>query len=348
MLGLIGPLLVLEAVLHFLPVTSSTGTMVVDEHNPIIRFAPNRAFTFSKGWQFAITNTGRINNYGFINEQDYVKHAERGPLTVIGDSYVEAMMVPYEQTVQGRLAKLLENKARVYSIGISGAQLAQYLAFAEYAWTQFHPRGIVFIIVGNDFDEGLIKYKNEPGYHYFQEDGSTHALNVVRIDYRANISKKLLRESAMARYLWATVGINHVVGRPKGAEYVGNTAAHASEERLADSRRAVDIFFAELPKRLGLAKDRYLFLVDAMRPQIYAESELARASGSYFDLMRQYFLEQAKRYGYEAIDMQPRFISRHRLDGSRFEFTIDAHWNGAGHQEAADAIASSRMFHALE
>jgi hypothetical protein len=42
--------------------------------------------------------------------------------------------------------------------------------------------------------------------------------------------------------------------------------------------------------------------------------------------------------------MQPRFISRHRQDGSRFEFAIDAHWNSLGHQEAAEAIASSHMF----
>jgi hypothetical protein len=63
--------------------------------------------------------------------------------------------------------------------------------------------------------------------------------------------------------------------------------------------------------------------------------------------MRQYFLEQAKRNGYEAIDMQPRFISRHRRDGSRFEFALDAHWNGLGHEEAAVAIASSTVLDAL-
>jgi len=87
-----------------------------------------------------------------------------------------------------------------------------------------------------------------------------------------------------------------------------------------------------------------LFIVDAIRPEIYLESDLKRATGSYFDLMRRYFLEEAQRHGYEAIDMQPRFITRYRRDGVRFEFTIDGHWNSLGHQEAAEAIASSHMF----
>src|SRR5262249_11970127 len=125
------------------------------------------------------------------------------------------------------------------------------------------------------------------------------------------------------------------------------TAAYASEGRLADSRGVVNRFFSELPHRVPLEKARILFVIDAMRPEIYSDSDLNRAKGSYFDLMRGYFLEQAKKNGYDAIDMQPRFISRHGQDGSRFEFTIDGHWNGLGHQEAADAIASSGMLDAL-
>ena len=84
-----------------------------------------------------------------------------------------------------------------------------------------------------------------------------------------------------------------------------------------------------------------------MRPEIYSDSDLSGAKGSSFDLMRQYFLERVHANEYEVIDMQPRFIPRHCRDGSRFEFTLDAHWNGLGHQEAADAIASSGVLEVL-
>lgn len=350
--GIALPLLIIEIALRFLPVSSATVTMAVDVNNPIVRFTPNQPFTFSKGWQFDIVNTGRINNYGFINNQDYTRHDQREPLVIIGDSYVEAKMVPYAQTVQGRLAKLLENKRKVYSIGISGAQLAQYLAFAQYAWTEFHPPGMVFVIVGNDFDESLTKYNKDPGFYHFQEDPGNHDIKLVRTDYRPGLAKSLLRHSALVRYLWGTVGISNIPGLIRqrfenGVQYVGNTAAYASEDRFADSRRVVDRFFLELPQRVGLDKSRYLFVIDAMRPEIYSDSEIKQARGSYFDLMRQYFFEQAKLYGYEAIDMQPRFMSRHRRDGSRFEFDLDSHWNGVGHEEAALAIVSSAMLEAL-
>jgi len=350
--GIALPLLIIEIALRFLPVSSSMGTMVVDQNNPIVRYHPNQPFTFSKGWQFAIVNTGRINNYGFINDQDYTKHDEGGPVIIIGDSYVEALMVPYEQTVQGRLTRLLEGKAKVYSIGISGAQLAQYLAFAQYASTEFHPQGIVFVIVGNDFDESLAKYRDEPGFHHFKEDANSHELKLERTDYRPSLWKRLLRNSALTRYLWGTFGIRSIPSLlaqrfENGVQYVGNTVAYASEDRLDDSRRVVDHFFTELPQRVGLEKSRVLFIVDAMRPQIYSDDDLSRVKGSYFDLMRRYFLERAQKNGYEAIDMQPRLISRHRREGSRFEFALDAHWNGLGHEEAADAIASSVVLQAI-
>src|SRR5437867_300289 len=344
--------LIIEIGLRFLPVRSSTGAMVVDDHNPVIRYTPNQLFTFSRGWQFAIVNTGWINNYGFVNDQDYSRQDERGPLVIIGDSYVEALMVPYGQTVQGRLARLLKEKGTVYSLGISGAQLAQYLAFTQYAWTEFHPGGIVFVIVGNDFDESLTKYRDDPGYHYFQEDKTTHDLKLVRKDYRPSLGKRLLRHSALVRYLWGTVGIGQISREvsqllERGVEYRGNTAAYVSEDRLADSQRVVDRFFSELSRRAGVDKSRVLFVVDAMRLELYSESDLKRAKGSYFDLMRQYFLVAAERNGYEAIDMEPRFISRHRQDGSRFEFAIDGHSNGLGHQEAAEVIATSHMLQVM-
>jgi hypothetical protein len=349
--GIAIPLLVLEITLRFLPVSSSTGTMVVDDGNPLIRYVPNQSFTFSKGWDFTIVNSGRVNNYGFVNDQDYTRYGDK-PLIVIGDSFVEAMMVPYQQTLQGRLARLLERKGKVYSIGMSGAQLAEYLAFAEYAWTEFQPRGMVFVVVGNDFDESLIKYRNDPGYYYFDEATGSHDLRLTRTDYHPSLSKRLVRNSALARYLWLTVGIGQIPRlEPQKSkadvQYVGNTAAYASEARLADSRRVVDRFFSELPQRVDVNKCRLLFVVDAMRPQIYSELELSRAAGSYFALMRQYFMEAAERNGHEVIDMQPRFISHYHRDGTRFEFATDGHWNGMGHQEAAEAVASSRVVKAL-
>lgn len=342
------PILLLEVVLHLFPVSSSTAAMEVNDHNPVLRYLPNQPYVFSKGWQFEIVNTGRINNYGFVNDQDYALHTADGPVVVIGDSYVEAMMVPYDETVQGRLSQLLKPKRLVYSLGISGAQLADYLAFAQFAWNEFHPCAMVFVVVGNDFDESLAKYSTGPGYH-FVPVSDTSEFRMIRTDYRPSLWKSMMRQSVLVRYLWKTIGVGHlseIISRKFGnaGRYVGNTEASSSQERLADSRTAIDQFFRELPERAGIPKSRILFVVDGVRPDVYSASGEVIEVNSYFNLMRRYFLTEAAKQGYETIDMHPRFATRHQRDGSRFEFRIDGHWNGLGHHEAAEAVASSNVF----
>ena len=342
------PLLLIEVTLHLFPVSSVTSAMETNDQNPIPRYQPNQSYVFSKGSQFEIVNAGRINNYGFVNDQDYVKHAADGPLVVIGDSYVEALMVPYEQTVQGRLSRLLTSNRLVYSLGISGAQLADYLSFAQFARNEFHPCAMVFIVIGNDFDESLAKYNTGPGHH-FEQVGGTSDFRVVRTDYRPSLWKRMIRHSALVRYLWKTVGIGDISGvvlQKLGTSdrYVGNTAATVSQEHLTDSQMAVDYFLRELSRQAGIPKSRILFVVDGVRPELYSRSDDGSAGSSDFQIMRRYFLAEAARVGYEAIDMQPRFVIRHQRDGARFEFRIDGHWNGVGHEEAAEAITSSRTF----
>lgn len=159
----------------------------------------------------------------------------------------------------------------------------------------------------------------------------------------------MIRHSAVVRYLWRTVGIEAISGvvlKKLGTSdrYVGNTAATVSQERLTDSQRAVDYFFRELSDRTEIPKSRILFVLDGVRPEVYSEPDDGSGGSSYFHIMRRYFLAEAAGQGYEAIEMQPRFSSRHRRDGTKFEFAIDGHWNGFGHEEAAEVIASARTF----
>ena len=352
-LGIAVPIIVLEIVLRLLPVMSSLGTMTVNEQNPIMRFTPNQWFTYSQGWRLSMVNTGRINNYGFVNQMDYRPDTNQKPVVIIGDSYVEALMVPYEKTVQGRLDRLLEKDGHVYSLGISGAQLPQYLAFAEYAWRQFDPKVMVFVIVGNDFDESMVKYRDWPGFHYFTEDSLSHDLKIMRKDYSPSVAKRVIRHSAFIRYLWGNIGLPHLVTFLRGLfesedAYVGNTASAATAERVADSKKAVNQFLSELSRRVAIDQSKIVFVVDAMRPEIYSDEAFAKADGSYFGLMRRYFLEAAKKNGYEAIDMQPLFKSRHLQDGTRFEFPTDHHWNEMGHREAAYAVLTSKAVRSIQ
>jgi len=349
--GLFLSFLILELFCRVLPVRDSLMMLPVHATNPIVRFKPNRVITWSSGATFAIVTSKHINNYGFLSDQDYFPTEESPLLAIIGDSYVEAAQVDTRNTMHGILSQETVGKGRVYCFGASGSPLSTYLAYAKYATQEFNATALVFIIVGNDFDESLLEYKSAPGFHYFA--ASAEGLSFVRKDYQPTLLKRLARQSALIRYLALNMqlrwqSIESLFGKPVGeAAFVGNTRAAFDEERMSKSRRVVDRFLAELPTQTGLGSDRILFVLDGMRPQLYEAKTLAAADGSYFDVMRDYFMEVAAKKEFAVIDMQPRFVEKYKAEGVRFEFRSDAHWNEAGHRLVAEAIRESAVYRSV-
>src|SRR5262245_35816887 len=113
-------LAVAEITLRFLPVASGLNTMPITAESPIYHFSPNREFLYSRAWYLEMQNRGHINNDGQVNNQDYYIDDQAPLVAIIGDSFVEAAMVPYPQTFHGLLAKSFEKEIRIYSFGASG------------------------------------------------------------------------------------------------------------------------------------------------------------------------------------------------------------------------------------
>lgn len=338
----------LEIVLRFLPVYGGAHRLPVNERCPIVRMEPDRTFIWSKGWNFALANPVSTNNYGFVSEIDYDASGATPLISIVGDSYVEAMMVPFEATVGARLAEHLGDTVRVYTFAVSGAPLSQYLAYAEFAREEFRHDGLIAVVVGNDFDESLAKYSRKPGLHTFV-DGEGGDLVLKRLDFSVPLSKRVIRRSALFRYLVANLSVgrlrervrHRLSSRDETARFVGNVAAEVGATRVADAKRAVDAFLDELPARSGLDPSRILLVVDGMRPHLYDDEQLAAARGSYFDVLRRYFIDAAEARGYGVIDMQVVFLEDHRARGERFEFAADSHWNGNGHAVVSRAVLES-------
>lgn len=353
-LGFLVPLAAGELVLRFLPVYSGMGKQPVDEDNPIFHFKPNSTFLYSKGWKLERPNRGRINNYGFVNDQDYSPDSDQPLMAIIGDSYIEAAMLPFAETLSGRLAARVEGKGRVYSFAASGAPLSQYLAWAEYSSREFQPETIVVFIVGNDFDESLRDLKHlAAGFHYFdeQDDGS---FKLKRTDFHRSWLREAVRWSALARYILVNVGGLAGRGRlielfdwSRGQknEYVGNTSKYKDAQVVRKSLAIIDAFLDEFPKRTGLPPSRISFVIDGIRPALYeGPIQLAAADASYFGKMRRAIMAGARSRGFEVIDMQPIFLDHYAQNGRRFEYAYDYHWNALAHMVIAETIVSSRVF----
>jgi hypothetical protein len=339
-----------EIACRMLPVNGGLMAMPVNEADPVFHFTPNRNVTWSRDWNFTIVNHIRVNNAGYVNDQDYDAGDPRPLLAIVGDSYVEAAMVPYRETLQGRLAAALAPAVRVYSFAAAGAPLSQYLVWAREARLRFKARYLVIVIVGNDFDESLAMYKTGPGFHHYVA-GADGALALQRFDYAYGRFRILARRSAFVRYLvfnlQAPENLRSLASqamtlvRPARAEtFIGNTLASADADRIRWSQAAVLAFLRDLADYAGWQSGNVLFLIDGIR---YPRDDQA-VRESYFVRMREFFIAQARRAGYEAVDLDPAFFEHFRANSERFEFPTDGHWNALGHRLATEAALRSKAF----
>ena len=316
----------------------------MNDENPIMRFKPDREFTYSTRWNLLLANEVRVNNYGFVSDFDYEADAPEPLLAVIGDSFVEAVMVPFSETCAGSLARGLAPAARVYAFGVNGSPLSQYLAYAQYVRDTFRPDGLVIVVVDNDFDESVLMAGSLPGYHYFVARNGE--LILERTDFAPGVFRELARSSALARYVALNVrgytGRPDFVTMPDGRELLlAGTPTQATPERVSESKRVVGAFLERLPEMAGLDPDRIAFVVDGLRSHLYHDETLAIAEGTYFHVMRRYFMTSATAAGYEVIDMQPAFARHYRTHGQRFDWPYEYHWNGLAHGLCAEAVSES-------
>ncbi len=333
-----------EAALRFAPVNEGFNFLDVDAANPVFRAAPDQDVVSSQHWDFYGARTLHVNNAGFRNDQDYVAPDGRPRIAVVGDSYVEAVQVAYEDAFFGRLQAALDRTADVYSFGFSGAPLSQYLIWARHARAAFANDHLAIAVIGNDFDESLAWYKQGPGFHHYARcEGGGLCLKLV--EFHRGTLATLAKHSALVRYLfynmkivpWAQYLWRNAFASPAAAatpSYMENVDAVITEERLADSRLAVDRFLADLPVFSGLPPDRVVFVVDG---RVYDDPGNAHAE-SYFWLMRRYFIGRARGLGFDVIDMQPIFTASYKADGERFESDRDGHWNEHGHAVVGAAL----------
>lgn len=338
---LLTPFLLLEGAFRFLPVAYLPPIEPVSAESPMARFEPNVDYRWSRDWNFTVVTRKRSNNYGFIYATDY-RPEERSPLlAVIGDSLVEANQVDAGQSVGELLNSALGGQGRVYSLAISGAPLSQYLAYAEYARNTFRAGALAFVVAPNDFDESLIKYKSDGRFHYFTEDGK-----LQRVDYELSGVKQVLRHSAVLRYVMQNLDAGlrlRGLTQPSPAKETGQ----ALERRLADSYKAIDYFFDQLPGRSGLSGESIVFVLDPLRRAIYSPEAWAQARQGYYGRIPQYFAEQARARGYEVIDLAPAFVRAHQLGRSIEVAPTDSHWSSFGHQVVAGELARSAVFRRL-
>lgn len=348
-ISVMGMLILAEVILQFLPVNQGLRAQAVDAESPVFRFEANRTAIWSEGWNFEIVNRVHVNNDGFVNNQDYEPDAMTPLLAIIGDSYIEAGMVPFAETVSGRLSSEVGGRVRVYSFAASGAGLTQYLVWANYARARYRPQAFVINIIANDFSESLWHRGQSPGFHHFERQADGTAV-LRRVDYQPSFSRRMLRQSALAMYLVTNVKIQALLNfstwnlSSRDRRWSANVPYESTGAELADYRWAVDRFLDALPESVGVEPSAVLLVLDGIRPDIYDPALATDAPKSTWGIMRRYVMDQARSRGFDVVDLQPIFASHYALMRQRFEYPHDGHWNYLGHELAVRAIEETPMF----
>jgi hypothetical protein len=266
---------------------------------------------------------------------------------VVGDSFVEALQVPYDRSMGERLAAELAHDARqveVYRFGISGAPMSQYLNMLEHEVAQYRPDLIVVVIVHNDFNES---FEFVPGRY-------TSSFLKLRVEHGRVVGEippapwqatpaEGLRHTAWARFLYYRWLV-----RPESLENLvtaaradnGRFSANVDPSKIAASREdmaaAADYTFGRIAAVAQAMGARLLMAMDGDRGAIY------RGDANPLSLvLNRIAAEAARQHGIQFVDLHPVFATDWGINHLSFGFESDGHWNERGHAVAAKAISQA-------
>lgn len=320
-----------------------------DFANGLVRYAPNQAGVWRVRNEiaapFAINGQGWNSGAG-----DYL--ARRTPgigrVTVVGDSYVEALQVAHDRSIAERMAADLAREGQfveAYRFAISGAALSQYLHMAEREVSHYAPDWIVVVLVHNDFDESINPAVGRYTSNFLRvrvADGRV-VEEIVPRPWKGG-AREWLRRTATARYLYYRWQVRPEpvrslivpaarAERADEARFRANIDVEAVLRQMPDIVAVTDHLFGRLAAVARGSGARLLLAMDGDRHAVYAEQDSPALA---LNVMAG---EIARRRGIPFVDLHPIFAADWRRNRQRFEHLSDNHWNEHGHAVAGRAIA---------
>ena len=256
--GILAMLLLLELVFRVLPVATATQSGYY-QHPLIVSYPARHCFESSTGWDLKNAQRNCTNNIGFLAERDFV--AGEDAVGLIGDSYVEASMLPAGL----RLAAILERRLKgrpVYAFGGPGSNLLDYAERAIFASEKFGITTFVFVLERGDIKQGLC---GSGHVHGVCIDAAT---GLIRSETLADAGalKRVVRKSALAQYMVSQLKIDFSKLKPAG---FGMPPAQPlnSGTGISNARQAavVDVFFRRIS---NIQNAKFIFVVDADRGRL--------------------------------------------------------------------------------
>ncbi len=320
-------LLIVELGLRFMPVMEvSRVKPLFSNSQPFdVSTVANAKLMHSSEWNFENALERQTNNAGFFSDYDYEPGHEG--VFVIGDSFVEARQVRFEETFHQLIAKQLGEP--VYNIGLSGAPLSQYHAYAKQVCSDYKPTAMVISIIGNDFDESLYDQRARSGFFHYDSSGA-----LVPTTYEISTLRQWANRSSLIRYMYFNLNVGGLLQSARQAE----PTSQESKLELVTYPQLTELFLRELSS-LCVPASAITFVLDANRYET-PESSIYTENPVRLNKMVD-FKVKAEEQGFRVVDMQDVMLAHYRTNNRVFEYSYDYHWNTLGHAVVAETVLNA-------
>lgn len=332
----------------------------LDKNNLII-FKPTSAF-INKGVCFAPQVT--TNSLGFHSkEYSLQKPVNTYRIVVLGDSFVEAVQVPLEETFFSRLEEKLNASStstlryEIIPIAKSGhGTLANLLFAREYA-LQFKPDLIIDAFTSNDLTDDLadkdVLHAKPEGDHYdpasLYVQGETPKKRQLLLLKHTILEHSMLLERWWKNMLVVKAGLSGAAA-DKEAKEEGSSNTLFEALLNPDGETAKKLFDSEeraLASLKVLVKDNHAKLLLLQLSERFMYDPHARTSWTNDDRLLNQFApmglknklsERAKNQSIPFFSTEDYFLNQYRATGLTPNLSCDNHYSSLGHEWVAEAL----------
>ena len=345
------------------------------------RYIPNKGSTYIPGAYYRVSkegfSEGYFNSHGFRDrERSYEKPANTYRILVLGDSQVEALQVPLEDSFPALLEKALNEyssstRFEVLSLGQSGFGTAEeYLRYLGFGIHYSPDMVLLAVTTGNDIQDNSKFLSWESTRVYFTFDEERHLVLdpslVEAYNKSLTLSKRVFQTLKRHSYLASLVSerwslMKGMFNRDR-FERKNKTEQSSSNEKLNEFSR-LNIYIPDLTPRWQEAYEITTGLISKLRTSVeqngskfvlvtltnaeQVHPELAAQFNKEYGVVFDYeqpnriFGEFARQKGITLLQLMPIFKNYHLKTGQYlhgFGPSIVGHWNEHGHRLAADEI----------
>ena len=278
----------------------------------------------------------RWDRNGFRNSEEM----ERADVVLIGDSYLEAALVPWSETLTARLSQSLGRP--VLNLGQGGYGPQQELVVLRRFGFPAQPKLVIwFFYEGNDLGNCLTYEAVQRDWEKWESQQHGFPARSFAINAGSAVSRLICSQPRNSSLAEQRKGILEIPGEHRGqAMYFGYQCA----PRSVSEERAVTITRQVLTDAAKECRERGIRFVVAFVPtkwrvyhslvRIEPNSELAE--WTLTDL-NQRLVSPSLDEPIQWIDLTTP-LTESAGKGSLVYFLDDAHWTAAGHEVVADAV----------